>query len=330
MTELVFISGDVRAYMEQNHLEFTDFEKAALIFHADLPVLKEQELLEKLADGTEDASLREQILDRLTVERQDMEAFRKNTSGYVYAVEVRDKKEHEPYICGYFATAELAYAHGMKQECGFTIQKYRIVGFNGVEAKKLKGYMNPYLMDAEDIEDCITECVCGGHSEAEAQYDRDGTLEHFWSSEVERSDKENIRRSYDHALFKNAFIRVPNPFERGDIVRFARDGKEHGIVATSQTEWKEFLERVESGKAQWADFYDASITVDFLQNDGHMMHSHINPVYLEKFEPQKEDADYDVLLSASSIQQGEGTLDFFLMYLNKYQERLKEKARQRS
>ena len=46
---LDFISKDVREYMAQNNLKFTDFEKAVLIYHAGLPVKKRLELLEKLA-----------------------------------------------------------------------------------------------------------------------------------------------------------------------------------------------------------------------------------------------------------------------------------------
>ena len=134
---LEFISNDVREYMEQNHLEFTDFEKAALIYHAGLPALEMLDRLEKLAKTTEDASLREQILARLASDRQDMEAFRNNAEGYVYAVETYED-EHEPYICGYFATADLAYAYGMKQGVKFEIEKYLIVGFNGQEAKNQK------------------------------------------------------------------------------------------------------------------------------------------------------------------------------------------------
>ena len=152
---LDFISKDVRKYMEVNDLEFTDFEKAALIFHSGSPVLKRLELLEQLAEETEDASLREQILGRLAYERENMEAFRNNTEGYVYAVEAHEDDD-EPYICGYFATANLAYAHGMKQGCKFRIEKYLIVGFNGREAKKSKGYFNPNLMDEADTEECVT------------------------------------------------------------------------------------------------------------------------------------------------------------------------------
>lgn len=110
---LDFVSKDVREYMEQNHLEFTDFEKAALIYNAGLPVLRRMELLEQLAENTEDTSLREQIHARLASGRQDMGVFRDNAEGYVYAV--KSHKYDDPYICGYFAAADMAYAHGMRQ-----------------------------------------------------------------------------------------------------------------------------------------------------------------------------------------------------------------------
>ena len=317
---LDFISKDVRAYMEQNGLEFTDFEKAALIYNSDLPVLRMLELLEQLAEKTEDASVKEQILARLASDRQDLEAFRDNTEGYVYAVEARDGKE--PCICDYFATADLAYVHGMKQGCKFGIEKYLIVGFNGQEAKKSKGYFNPNLMRELDIERCIVEHDYCGRSEATVWYNKDGALEYFWSSEIERSDEEEISMSYDLSRFENAFIYIPNPFERGDIVRLTTVREGHGIVATSQREWKEFLEWVKTWKKKGVDFSDASITVDFLQDNGKIGHNHINPVFLERFEPQKGDVDYDVLTAAKELHQGECTFDSFLYCLGEYRKQL--------
>lgn len=37
---LDFISKDVREYMKQKGIKFTDFEKATLIFHSGLPILE--------------------------------------------------------------------------------------------------------------------------------------------------------------------------------------------------------------------------------------------------------------------------------------------------
>ena len=317
---LDFISKDVRAYMAKSNLEFTDFEKAALIYHAGFPVLKRLELLEKLAEETQDETLKDQISTWLTYEREDLEAFWNNAEGYVYAVEVGEGCDSR--ICGYFATADLAYAHGMMQECEFEIEKYLIVGFNGQEAKKEKGYFNPNLMNVQDIKECITE-LDWFDSEVTAKYDKDGTWLHFYSGEIERSDEEEIRMSYDLSLFQNAFIAVPNPFERGDIVRSTMNHAKHGVIEISQQEWKEYLERTKSWGRESLDFYESGITVEFLQENGHLMHSHVSPAFLEKYDPQEGDEDCAILADIKSVLLGECELSIFLHYLEEYQKSCK-------
>ncbi|MCH5205974.1 MAG: hypothetical protein J1F09_03405 [Oscillospiraceae bacterium] len=47
---LDFISKDVQKYMTENGLEFTDFEKAALIYNSDLTVNEKHARLEALAE----------------------------------------------------------------------------------------------------------------------------------------------------------------------------------------------------------------------------------------------------------------------------------------
>lgn len=323
---LDLISKDLREYMEQNHLEFTDFEKAALIFNACLPELKKLELLERLAEGTGDAVLKAQILARIAYDRQDLEAFRNNAEGYAYAVELRED-DGDPYICGYFASADMAFAHGMKHGHRFKIEKYCIVGLHGREAKKMKGYMNPYHpFGKSDPRECVDELDYDGSPEASAAYDKDGTLTDFWSSEIERADEEELKVLYDPALFTNAFIFIPNPFELGDIVRLTYDHDAHGIVALSQEEWSEFLERVNSNQMKGVDFSDASLTVDFLQENGHIMHSHICPAFLEKFEPAKEDEDYELLRAGGAVLKGQCSLDWFTYCYEDYKKRREKKA----
>ena len=313
---LDFISKDVRAYMEQNDLKFTDFEKAVLIYNSHLPVLKKLALLEKLAEETDDKTLKDQITAELACEREDLEAFWNNAEGYVCAVETREGSDSR--VCGYFATAELAYTHGMKQECEFTIKKYLIVGLNGQEAKKAKGYFNPSLLDHPDIEECVTE-LDWFDSEVEAQYDQNGTLLRFYGGEIERSDEEEIHRAFAPELFENAFIIVPNPFERGDIVRLTGDHAKHGVIETSQQEWKRYVERMKSWDREDLDFYDSGITVEFLQENGHLMHDHVNPAFLEKYKPRGSDEDNGILADIKSVLIGECELDLFLHYLKEYQ-----------
>lgn len=296
---LDFISKDVREYMEQNNLKFTDFEKAALIYHAGFPVLKRRELLKKLAVETQDKALMGQIRERFAYGREEWKAFRKKTDGYCFIVELQggDGKSNE-YAC--FDTAENAYALARALEQKFEMKKYII---------------ESYLLEGRDAEKLVSRA----EPVAVATFDKDGKILCFWSDEV-KMPKEEVEKYDDPTRFENAFIAVPNPFERGDIVRSTMNHAKHGVIETSQQEWKEYLERVKSWGRESLDFYESGITVEFLQEDGHLMHDHVSPAFLEKYEPKKDDEDYDVLTGASCVLLGQCELDIFLHYLKKYQE----------
>lgn len=311
-----FLSKDVQEYMQQRGLLFSDFEKAALISHSYQPFLKKIELLERLAEETKDEPLKKQLLEHLTCDRQDLDAFRDNTEGYIYATEWRRGRDHN--ICGYFATADMAYAHGMTLEREFKIEKHLIIGFRGQKPKDIKDYFNPYISGA-DIWDCVNEYDGIGYPVAEAWYSQNGILELFFSYEIDRSDEEVIARHFDPARFENAFIRVPNIFQRGDIVKIVnREG--HGIVSTSQREWQELLERVEAGKQGYADFQNATVNVDFLEGDGSISPKCICPVFLERYEP-KEGDDRELLLAARAVAQDNGSFVDFARRYDDYKKR---------
>lgn len=80
--------------------------------------------------------------------------------------------------------------------------------------------------------------------------------------------------------FERRFVKIPNPFEKGDAVRATRSGRT-GVVATSQAEWREFMRCVEENGLD-VDFSDASIIVEFRKVDGSWGHQHIQPIYLER------------------------------------------------
>lgn len=318
---LDFISEDVKQYMKQKDLDFKDFETAALIYHSWLSVPEKHKRLEELATETKDANLRTQILEILSVEKEDLRAFHENTEGFVYAVLA---KENSDAPCGYFATHELAYEHGLKLACAFDINKYQIVGQDGTEIKKNKSYWNPYLLAEEMSMEELVEEFDGDGLTAWLGYTQEGILQNFWSQEMERSDEDNLERIFNPELFKNAFIHMPNPFEKGDIVRLLPDGC-HGVVNTSQEEWMEFLKEVNAGKHKACDFFDASIIVEGVYDKGYVSHSHINPAFLEKYEPRKDDDDFELLMTASDLLRGRGNLDFFLHYYNAYKEKCQKR-----
>lgn len=85
-----FISKDVREYMVENGLEFTDFEKAVLIYNSDLTVNEKHTRLEAIAADTADETLKAQIAERLRVDKEDMDAFYNNSEGFIYKADVYD------------------------------------------------------------------------------------------------------------------------------------------------------------------------------------------------------------------------------------------------
>ena len=81
MFELV-PSACMRAYFKELHFEFTDFQKATLIWNAPNKSWKERlEALCELAETTEDANIRQQIHERMSFEQKKGEIFLNNDSG---------------------------------------------------------------------------------------------------------------------------------------------------------------------------------------------------------------------------------------------------------
>lgn len=112
----------------------------------------------------------------------------------------------------------------------------------------------------------------------------------------------------------NDFIEVPNPFEKGDIVRIVGTER-YGIIATSPKWWKsDMFKNEDPYRKDWGwGFYDAQIRVEFLCEDGTFSHDHVTPLRLERYQPEegwdKRSAMDKLLLQASHICRGEGSLE---------------------
>jgi hypothetical protein len=312
-----FISKDMQVYMSENGLTFTDSEKATLIYNSQLPVDERYDRLGKLLSATKDEKLKKQISREIEKFDEDIFAFDDNVDGYVYAVRSYEYPD-DPYIDGFFASAKLAYDYAVGKSCKFDIEKYRINGFSA------KTYTNPYLSKTEndfadggfslpaDYEKYVEESDSAGSTIATASYNDKGKFIDFYSAELERDDADELEACFSPELFKNAFIYMPNPFERGDIVRTIVDRSAHGFISESREAVEKFHERVRQGTLPYVDYIDASMTVDFIHDDGSICHSHINPAFLEKFEPDKADEDCELLTAGRALLKGNGTLDWFL------------------
>lgn len=298
--EILIPSKDVRDYVKEVSWTFTDGQKASLLVHGNLTLKEQYSHLQALQNSTADLKLQEQIAEYLNRADRELRAFKENSDKnhiYILKVEEEDISYTRMLPSGYFFDWEMACEYGKKEKLPFYIEKH-LVG----DVKNLDKYEEAEYYDYEIA--CLV-------------FNKDGEADYFDSQEISY-DKENEETDF-YESFRTAFYEVPNPFEKGDIVKITGT-EEYGIVDTSQKRWKESLIRYKTAERIYADYSDVQIRVEFLNDDGTFSHRHINPIYLERY-LLKEDWQNGrpgdkLLMYASLVHQGKGSLDdlyFFTM-----------------
>ena len=308
--EDIIPSQDVRKHLLELGWTFTDREIATLLIHGynnSRPVERLFSGLQTLYDETADQDLRMQIGEYLNKIGSAYQTFQQNKDKTcIYILKIQNEEAKETYYprihpSGYFFDFEMACAYGRKEKVPFQITK-NLVGDPNLMAQGEDEYYD-YEIDY-------------------LEFNRDGVTYYFSAQLDEPQEDVSCER------FETAYVEIPNPFERGDIVRFI--GKEeYGIVETSQKCWKESLERYR--KNNWKlkmslekegmpyevplEFGDNQIRVVFLNEDGTFSHKHIIPFNLERYEPRTDEWGRGtnpmdrLLVSASDLYRGEGSLD---------------------
>lgn len=298
--EILIPSETVREYIAETGWEFTDFQKAALLCHRGLLLKDEYAYLKALGEHTVDHVLREQIAGYLGGIEKGFQTFRENSDRRcIYVLKVREEGGHwdgEYLDGGCFFDWKTALACGKKEKAPFEVEKYRVDDTAGAE-----------------------DDSCSQHADAGIRFDRDGEVVCFWSKEM---------AGVDNRRFDNAIIEIPNPFQRGDIVKCkGTDGREcFGIVEEEREEWEkrlaQHLERVKEGDT-CIDFHDLFIGVAFLREDGTFAFSDSTiPLDLERYQPVEEDwsngsAD-TLLVCARDIYCDKGYLSTMFEILDRY------------
>lgn len=120
-------SETVRNYILETGWVFTDKEKAALLFHNNLPLQEQYSYLRDLSAKTADKELREQITEYLDCKEQGFQAFKENENkNHIYVLRVKAEEENQYYQIqpeGYFFDWKLAYECGKKKGQPFQLQK---------------------------------------------------------------------------------------------------------------------------------------------------------------------------------------------------------------
>ena len=284
--ELLIPSETVREYVRETGWTFTDLQKAALLCHRGLLQKDEHAHLKALGEQTADCALKGQITEYLGGMERGFQAFKENSSKrHIYILKAQEEGgfwDSRYIVCGYFFDWEMAFEHGRKEKAPFEIGKYLV---NGAGESEDGG--------------------CCHYPVAWARFDRDGEMLLIECREIPYSE-------IDNKHFTEIYFEVPNPFERGDIVK--NDLGTYGIVDTTQEQWKEHVARLEG--ISCSDYSDILIGVLwFNEEEGTFdLGEGINPLGLELYQPmdihEESCSLMDRLLAcASLVDQGKGSMD---------------------
>ena len=301
--EKLIPSEYVREYVQNTGITFTDAQKATLLANSwigDLPLDEQFHNMRILRDTTSDTELKSQITTYLDRMESHLQELKDNTDrSCIYILKVENDTEGDNYYRispeGYFFDYESAHEYGRGSNRRFQIEKLY------VSDKKVYG------VEDDDNYDYVVAYI---------QYDENGNAIYL-SPEYDNAKAEK---------FVNAFFQLPNPFERGDIVRRIGSGnpEDYGIVETSQKQCRETFERLKDKPEFNSEFGDDRIRVVFLNEDGTFGHDHIIPLYLEKYNPEWSSDDTvdsardNLLIAASWMYTGEGSLDDLEFCAEKY------------
>lgn len=251
-------SKDVRDYLAELKKEFTDFEKAGLMYNLynDRALITEK--LRELRDTTEDAGLIKQIEERLRYDEEEWMCLSTVKKNAIFTVEEHDPDDSSYCVRGNFTSlkAAAAFADSMGRQC--QILKRRLYADGEIPNR-----------EAEQELGCI-------------YYSKKGKVCDCFSWEMDRSNYPDMR---NHERFEHAYVTIPHPFEKGDIVRVIGTGQ-LGIVCLKGG-WKVYeaerkrMNLNSPSPLRW-DFFDASIPVEFFcEESERFVDDHICPACLE-------------------------------------------------
>ncbi|MBQ8940992.1 MAG: hypothetical protein IJ062_04080 [Firmicutes bacterium] len=300
-------SNYVREYIKNNNWQFSDIQKASIVYHSLLPLTQRISMLDKLGQETGDKDLSEQIRAYLTYINKALSVFSDNTDRrFIYRVIFMEEEYNEKTgfydewsncYDGCFLNLDnvVKFAADRNNKCIFKIKKCAVFDESA-------DYNNRLIKSAVST----------------AWYNVNGEIVELWENEL----PQNEQYIEDRNNFTFMYADMPNPFELGDItaeISPYRQNRKIHIINTSQKAWSDDKEHIKNSmdKAGW-DYSDIQVTTSCLRADGVFVHEHINPLFLEKIDLPDSDPRQAVIEVAASTVCGRSSLDWLQYYLDKY------------
>ena len=273
-------SADVRTKIRETGHIFSDWDCATIIWNSTIPLMDKHREIRKIADETPVEKLREQILERLSYDKDALDLFKGSSKGYIYVLNSH-KYKPENDIEGYFASCDLAYEEGCKLGFDFSIAKHQVI-VEGRERTKAYSISSP-VIEPDKTKQIVTENYYS--PVVEVEYDKNGSVLSYWTHELPK-DRTIQVETLSNKRFENRFVVLPNLFEINDKVRIVgmdsySDGISGWINAGFQKD-DEFIRKA-TAKDAVEDYSDASLEVSYWSEDRLAWdHKHILPIYLER------------------------------------------------
>ncbi len=255
-------SPQVKQLLRKREYCFTDFQKAAIIYHSNVNLPQMHHSLRVIADNTCDEELKAQITELIDQDTKSYDRFVHDSKGYIYKLIAKEEESDGEtfwFDIGYYDNGTEPKQAGTGSGGAFRIEKYLIAHVDDKHPGKERLNRNIY------------------HSPVDVWYfDEDGMAEKYHTIETRQRCTDDMKPN-GRESFENAFIAVPNPFDEGDVVRDINTGFE-GVVVTSRDEWRNLCDMATDGR-HTLDWNDACIVVNDIETD--FRHEHVNPIYLE-------------------------------------------------
>lgn len=259
-------SKSTREYLKKIGHVFTDNEQATIIYNLGLSFPKRDELLERIAQKTSDAVLREQIEERLAFDRAELKKF-EDAAGAMFCIEGCFAKMDElygPEEYGRFTTAALAKQVAMRSGKEFKIRKERLYS----EAVSLE-----YAQMESDV--------------AGVWYNAAGEVTSYWSVAEDECFKEREQNGKQGKTFEDRFIEIPHPFAYGDKVQVLGTEQLYTVGGFgSKEEEQKMLAAIcarlgAESPEEIMDYLDVALYLGYENEDGKHDHTHVSPLFVE-------------------------------------------------